>query len=153
VPSTLTVVIEGVDMPGRSCGPAGGPCSYDNIHVGVQRKQEVIDLVPGDAAGASWTFDVTAKEVDTDVDPSGLDFSGPFVHGRRGDRFIYLSWGVVDDEGFHMFRRAKLRFTDADPKVLRAAVRSGTLRWRMGMTDAKGNPRCARVEDATLTAG
>jgi hypothetical protein len=147
VPSTLTVVIEGVEMPGRTCGPPGGPCSYVNIHVGVQRKQEVVDLVPGDADSATWTLDVTAKEID-----DGLDYTGPFVHGRRGDRFVYLSWGVVDDDGFHMFRRAKLRFADVAPEVLWAAVRSGTLRWRMGMTDEKGNPRCARVEDATLTA-
>ena len=32
VASTLTVVIEGVDLPGRACAPADAPESYDNVH-------------------------------------------------------------------------------------------------------------------------
>jgi hypothetical protein len=107
----------------------------------------VIDLVPGDAAAATWTFDVTVKRVD-----DGLDFAGPFVHGRRGDRFLYLSWGVVDGDEFEMFRRAKLHFSDVAPAVLAGAVAAGKLRCRVGMTDARGNPRCARVRDAEWTS-
>ena len=119
------------------------------MHVGVQRKQEVVELVPGDPRGARWTFEVTAKEVD-----GGLDFGGPFVHGKRGDRFVYLSWGVVDGDEFTMFRRAKLHFADVDASVLRSAVEGRTLRCRVVMIDERGNPRCTHVRapDAVWSA-
>jgi len=127
-------------MPGRRCAPAGAGESYENVHVGVQRGREVVDLVPGDAPGATWSVKVTVKHLD-----DGPDFAGPFVHGRRGDRFLYLSWGRLGGDDFQMFRRAKLHFGDVAPEVLAAAVRSGALRCRVVMTDACGNPRCARV--------
>src|SRR4051794_33228330 len=97
---TVRFRIVGTDLPGRACDPAPErPGGYRNIHVGIQRDQEVIDLVPGDAARAEFAFDVTVR--------SGR-LGGPFVHGRTGQRFFYLSWGEVDGEEFRMFRRAKL---------------------------------------------
>lgn len=138
--ASLTVTIEGVDMPGRGCAPAGAGERDGNVHVGVQRAREVVQLVAGDAVRPRWSFDVTVRDLAT-----GLDFGGPFVHGRRGDRFLYLSWGVVVGDGFTMFRRAKLHFADADPDTLASARRSGALHCRVRMTDACGNPRCARV--------
>jgi hypothetical protein len=51
-----------------------------------------------------------------------------------------------------MFRRAKLHFSDVAPAVLAGAVAAGKLRCRVGMTDARGNPRCARVRDAEWTS-
>ena len=139
-PTTLTLIIEGVDLPGRSCAPPGAAEGYGNVHVGVQRGGEVVDLFPGDSDAARWSVPVTVKALE-----EGPDFGGPFVHGRRGDRFLYLSWGVVDGDEFRMFRRAKLHLADAGPEVLAAAVAGGTLRCRVQMTDASGNPRCARV--------
>lgn len=127
-------------MPGRRCAPADAPRSYDNVHVGVQRNGEVVDLVPGDADGAVWSLPVTVKDHD-----QGADFGGPFVHGRRGDRFLYLSWGEVDGDRFTMFRRAKLHLADAPAEAIAAATQTGVLRCRVGMTDGWGNPRCARV--------
>ena len=70
------------------------------MHVGVQRKQEVVEQVAGDAPSATWTFDVATK-----VGPDGaIDFAGPFVHGKRGERFLYLSWGDGSGDAFTMFR-------------------------------------------------
>lgn len=136
-------------MPGLRCAHADSQETYGNIHVGLQRGREVVDLHPGDATKADWSFEVTVKRVD-----DGFDFGGPFVHGRRGDRFLYLSWGVVDADGFHMFRRAKLHFSDVAPDVLASAAGTGGLRCRVQMTDHCGNPRCARVRppDAVWTA-
>ena len=139
--------IEGFEMPGLSCAPQGAGERYGNVHVGVQRGKEVVDLHPGDAAGAEWSIEVTVKHLDNSV-----DFGGPFVHGRRGDRFVYLSWGVVGAGGFRMFRRAKLHFADAPAEVLGSAVVAGIV-CRVRMTDDAGYPRCARVRppDATWT--
>ena len=44
-----------------------------------------------------------------------MDFKGPAVHGERGDRFLYLTWGDVDDYAhFRRFRRAKLMLNRID---------------------------------------
>ena len=74
------------------------------------------------------------------------------MHGRPGARFLYLSWGAVHGETFAAFRRAKLLFGDIPTPLLRAAHDSGgTLVARLGLTDAAGGPRCARVRPPDIT--
>lgn len=130
--------IVGTDLPGTTCGPSKDqPEGYRNIHVGVQCKQDVIDLVPGDAAEAVFEFDVPVK--------NGR-FGGPFIHGRGDERFVYLSWGEVDRAEFRMFRRAKLQLGHLDA----AAADGRTVEARLGLTDAKGNPTCASVRPPNI---
>ncbi len=38
------------------------------------------------------------------------DLKGACVQGRPGERFLYLSWGVLRDDAFVMFRRLKVYF-------------------------------------------
>lgn len=136
--------IEGTDLPGRSCPAAPGFPGYENIHVAVQRKDrpaELLDLQPGDADAVSWDLECEPR-----TGPDGIELHGRHIQNRLGGRFVYLSWGSVDaDGGFHMFRRAKLMLRDVDPAVLAAAVESGMLVGRLGLTDPKGNPTCATV--------
>ena len=135
------LTIEGFDLPGNSCGPSPDqPGGYHNIHVGVQRRgkrDELLGLVPGDAAAATWTLECTV---------AGTDLKGPYIQGPPGGRFIYLSWGEVNDAGgFKLFRRAKIWLDAIPPAVLKRAVKGGTLVARIGLTDHKGNPTCAGV--------
>jgi len=149
----MLVRVEGHTLPGRSCAPAGGePEGYANVHVGVQRRTEVVELVPGDAEEAVWSFEVTTRAVEDDGG-LGIDVGGPYAQGPKGDRFFYLSWGTVDGEGrFTMFRRAKLLVADIPPDLLRqAATGTGTLVARLGLTDPSGNPICARVRPPAIT--
>ncbi|WP_444951492.1 DUF5990 family protein [Micromonospora ureilytica] len=137
----MRIRIDGSDLPGRRPGAEADALRLGNVHVGVQRKAEVVDQVPADAAGATWSFEVSSREID-----GALDVGGPWVHGRLGARFLYLSWGTVTEDGFAMFRRAKLMFTDVPTELLRAAHEgSGTLVGRVGLTDPAGGPICARV--------
>ncbi len=137
----MRIRIEGSDLPGRRPGGEAGALRLGNVHVGVQRKAEVVDRVPADAPAATWSFEVAVREVD-----GLLDVGGPFVHGRPGARFLYLSWGAVDGGVFAMFRRAKLLFGDVPGDVLRAAAGGErVLVGRLGLTDEQGGPRCARV--------
>jgi hypothetical protein len=133
----VQIVIEGTDLP------AG-----DGVLVGVQVGGDVVDLVPADASSARWAVDV-------DVVPTpdgGLDVRGRAVQGRRGGRFLYLSWGNRTGEaGFSMFRRAKLMLDAVDPETLRAADRSGTLVASLGLTAPDGSPRCAAVRPPDIT--
>lgn len=139
----MDVRIVGVELPGRTCGdPRPGGLAYENVHVGVQRRQDVVDLVPGDAPDDEWNLTVEAVTKD-----GGLDLRGPFVHGKPGDRFLYLSWGTVDDaDHFEMFRRAKLMFDAVPDAVLRSAQSAGhSLVGTVNMTHGDGMPRCAAV--------
>ena len=148
----LHIRIDAVDLPGRTCRASadGKAPAYADIHVAVQRRDrpaELLDPQPGDAASATWTLECTAT-----ASPTGIDVKGPYVQDRLGRRFIYLSWGTVDDQGrFTMFRRAKLMLDAVPADTLAAAARDGLLVGRLGLTDHDGNPRCARVEPPRIT--
>ncbi|MFB9236136.1 DUF5990 family protein [Plantactinospora siamensis] len=141
----MRIRIEGRDLPGRVCDAGGDFPGYRGIHVGVQRRDrptEWLDLQPADATTVTWDLDCTAATV-TD---GRLDARGPYLQGGPGRRFIYLSWGELDDAGaFTMFRRAKLWLDGVDPDTARAAVDAGRLTARLGLTDSRGQPRCASV--------
>ncbi|MFD7325774.1 DUF5990 family protein [Streptomyces sp. NPDC059875] len=128
----LFVRIVGTDLPGRECG------GYRDVHVAVQRGREPDGAVPGDAPEAVWEF-----AVETIAAPDGArDFRGPHVQGRRGARFLYLTWGEQPpDAAFTMFRRAKLFLDDLPAQ----AVERGAAEGRLGLTDSCGLPLCAAV--------
>ncbi len=133
----LRVQIAGQNLPGRQFD------CYQEVHVGIQCRSEVIDLVPGDAPEASF-----CPAVDIQPDATGAyDFRGPYVHGKRGERFLYLSWGnVAEDGAFAMFRRAKLHLSAIDPHDVAHAVETGaTLAGHLELSDGKGGPLCASV--------
>ena len=141
----MLVRIEGSDLPGRECGPSReAPSGHRDIHVGVQRRgrpDELLGLCPGDAPSATWELEVTATPVE-----GGWDLRGPYVQGRPGDRFVYLSWvTLAPDARFTMFRRAKLLFSAIDPGVLATAATTGILLARLPLTDPHGHPLCAAV--------
>lgn len=148
--SSLTIRISGHSLPGVRCVGLPGIAKpvYEGIHVGVQHRQEVVQLVSGDAAAACWDLDV-------DVVP-GLDgkpdFRGPWVHGKPGDRFVYLSWGELGADGaFSSFRRAKIMLMAIDEALVHEAVSTGTiLEGRLPLTDAKGGPLCAAVRPPVI---
>jgi len=154
-PRPLVVVIEGYDLPGRSCRPGPDGTGYHNVHVALpskvkerpgltvpERRWQAAEAVPGDADSARWEVDVKIRRGD-----DGIDFGGPFVSGDRTDRNLGLAWGEVPGDGtFRLFRGAKLRLVDVDPVIVEDALRPGhQLVARVRLTDARGNPICARV--------
>lgn len=145
----MMIRIHGHHLPGSRCHPAGVGAGYENVHVGVQRRREVVELRPGDADRVDWSF-----EVDAPTRPDGSrDVRGPFVHGRPGERFLYLSWGTVDAAGgFTMFRRAKLMFDGVDAATCAsAAVPGAALVATLPLTLPDGTPLCAAVRPPRIT--
>src|SRR5262245_15242801 len=136
----MRISIEGEELPGAAFVSDG--VALHNVHVAVQVGRDAHAPVRGDAASARWDVDVRAV-----VDDGVVDLRGPAVHGRKGQRFFYLTWGDVGGDGsFAMFRRAKLMVGDIDPGLLAtAAADDGRLVATIGLTDERGGPRCARV--------
>jgi len=151
----LVARIAGYDLPGRPCNPAPGGTGYTNVHVGMRDDRAdatgllvpgcrwvATRLVPGDAESASWEVSVTIRRGKDDI-----DFGGHSVRGDRADRHLGLIWGEVPGDGtFRLFRGAKLRLVDVDQRLVEQAWQSGSaLVARVRLTDARGNPICARV--------
>jgi hypothetical protein len=149
------VVIEGSELPGLSCRPEPDGQGHENVHVVLGGRSTdrpalaiagkpsmAIEPVPGDAPAARWEVPVTVRR-----DDDGLDFAGPFVRGVRDDRHLGLAWGdLLGDGTLRLFRGAKLRLVDVDPGLIEQAIRPGhRLVARVRLTDAKGNPICARI--------
>ncbi len=143
----MDVRIVGSKLPGRTFD-AGCRDGYANVHVGVQCRREVVEIVPGDASTVEWTFPISVVPT-----PEGVDFRGAHVQGKRGDRFIYLSWGTVDDDGsFEMFRRSKLMLAAVPDDVLDAANQVGrALVGSLELTAADGSPVCAAVRPPRIS--
>jgi hypothetical protein len=141
----MRIVILGHELPGATFVSDGA--LLDNVHVAAQVGKNPVGLVRGDADAARWELDVRVS-----VDDGEVDLRGPAVHGRKGDRFLYLTWGNVEAGGsFAMFRRAKLMVADIDPAVLAAAARDdGVLVASLSLTDEHGCPRCARVRPPVI---
>ena len=149
-PAPLPVVIEALGLPGRSfCAGPGAP-TFRNVHLALRSTSKdrpgltvpghpwrATEPVPGDAASARWQVDVTIRR-----GADGLDFGGPFVRGDRTDRHLALAWGDVSADGtFLLFRGAKLRLLDLDPRLVEEAMRPGAaLAVRIRFTDELGQP-------------
>ena len=108
----------------------------------MQRGREGEQFAPGDAPEAVFELALTP------VGPG--DARGPFVQGRRGERFLYLVWAA--GPGRTMFRRLKLMLGDVPPEVWQAAQQPGhRLEARLGLTDGCGGPLCARVRPPAVS--
>jgi Family of unknown function (DUF5990) len=134
--TAATIRIVGTNLPGRSVG------SHTNVHIGIQRAREVIETVRADAAGVEF---VVPLDVRTGAD-GPPDFFGPFAHGKRGERFVYLNWGDVSPDGeFAEFGRVKLLLSDQPVEVVEALVRGGAVRADVDLAHPRGGPVFASV--------
>jgi hypothetical protein len=124
----MRLVIRSHRFPGLTCG------AYTNIHVGLQVRRKPVGLVPADAAAAEWVTEIYSDDG---------DFRGPAVQGKKGERFVYLTWGTVAGGSFSMFRRAKLMLADLPADADEVTV-------EVDLTDERGMPRCARLRPPAL---
>ena len=133
----LHIRIVGTNLPGRVFGEHG------HVHVGVQCRKEAVDFTPGDAVEATFEFDIDVLR----DDGGGWDFRGPYVHGPRGERFLYLVWAdLPPGSEATMFRRAKLHLSCLDAGLIARAAEPGRqLTANLALTDGRGGPRCASV--------
>ena len=83
----MQLSITGYNLPGREFRRADGS-PMANVHVGVQVGREPAQLVRADSPEVRWDLDVDAV-----VREGQHDFRGPAVHGKRGERFVYLTLG------------------------------------------------------------
>lgn len=126
--TTVAVRITGTGGPGRSCP---GP---DSIALGIQRNKDVLGAAP--SSSREIRFDASIEVIERD---GTLDFRGPYVHGPKGERILYLAWVTMRDG--EMVARIKLRLNDIDRALLDSArQQGGILVATLPLVNAQGRP-------------
>ncbi len=136
---SLTIRVVAVDPPFQN---------QHGVMFGLQAKGGDVDAMP---ATATAIFETELTVAGTGDGP--MDFKGPHVHGKKSDRFIYLSWGTNDgDQPFVMFARAKLKLADIPSEDLtKAGSTSGAvLECRLDATNDKGQPASGTIKPPAL---
>lgn len=114
------------------------------VRLGIQRGQDVIEDVLGDAESVTFTVPLRVAANAKDGPPN---FLGPFAHGTPGARFLYLCWGERNGDDWDGFRRAKVRLMFLDWERLQRHWETGKpVEISLGMTDAKGGPVCGTLK-------
>lgn len=111
----------------------------------VQIRRDVEQITPlGDGPmELTAEFEIVASAAADD----GVDFRGPYVQGKRGDRFVYVSWGLADDpDDFGMYRRAKVILDEIPTALLDGSDLVASIQG----TSADGGPVCARVRPESV---
>ncbi len=114
---------------------------------GMQTNLDIHDPLP---ASATTTFDLEISVAT--AEPEGYDFKGRFVHGRKGDRFLYLSWGRArNGEPFEMFARSKLKLSDIPIDLVGSAIANGSrLVCEVQATNHKGQPATGSIRPPAI---
>jgi hypothetical protein len=127
------------DLPGATFE------NYRDVRLGIQRGREVVAEVSGAA-------ERTEFDIELQFDAASSSWRGPFVHGPKGTKFLYLCWTAQHDENREMFRRAKIHLTTIPRELLQAALSEDrVLQLELGLTDSKGGPLCASVAAEKLS--
>ena len=114
------------------------------VRLGIQKGQEVVDDVPAEGDGVTFT---ATLRVDGEHETGEPNFLGPYAQGKPKDRFLYLCWGERMAERWDPFRRAKVPLTHLDWRRLDQAWNAGEpITLTVALTDKRGGPACGTVE-------
>ncbi len=138
--SELKVRLVCTNLPGTTF--SDGKNAYENIHLGIQEGEAIVDAVPGDTKRV--VFEPAFRVAPL---PGGkTNFLGPFAKGTPQERFFYLSWAEKKGGKLTMFRRAKIQLSHLPWSRVKKAVESGEpLKVELSMTGKRGDPLCASV--------
>jgi len=125
--------------------PANGFAGFEGRQ-DIQVELQIRDgLEPGVQEGGTqwvWTTPITLKP----LADGGVDFAGPAVSGKRGERFFYLSWSSRTLHGRDRFRRTKIQLRELTADQIKGLLkRGGTITARVSALARDGGPACATV--------
>ncbi len=99
---------------------------------------------PGAPAGRNALRFLTSVKVKSAGDGT-QDYSGEAVHGKRGERFLYLSWSGEKGGIREMFRRAKIHLRELTLAQTEMGLHGSILVARIHAVAKDGGPACASV--------
>ncbi len=118
--------------------PGAGPRS---LHLGIQRDEVITEIASADSKKIVFSPTFRARQ-NTD---GSVNFLGPFAHGPKAERFVYLNW-TTTKVPTAMVGRIKLHLNHIKwDAVERAAQLKKPIRACLVLTNAKGGPVLASV--------
>lgn len=113
------------------------------LHLGIQSDKQMIEATSADSKRVVFKPLLRARR---NADGSA-NFLGPFAHGPRTERFIYLVWAIVQaGVPVRMVGRIKLHLNHIKwAAVETAAGGKKPIRVTLTLTNAKGKPVMASV--------
>ena len=113
------------------------------LHLGIQKEESVLESAPANLERIVFrpTFRVRRLADDS------ANFLGPFAHGPRAERFIYLNWSIIAGNVVtERPGRIKLHLNHiTSTQVEKAVARRKPIKVTLALTNAKGNPVFASV--------
>jgi hypothetical protein len=133
----ITIEVICTALPGSQWGERSG------VHLGIQKDEQMVE--PASAALKRIVFR-PALRVRRNADGSA-NVLGPFAHGPRAERFIYLIWAVMKGGTCaERFGRVKVHLNHIGwTSVEKAVARKKPLKVTLALTNAKGGPVFASV--------
>jgi hypothetical protein len=113
------------------------------VYLGIQQDQDLVEAEPVDAKRIVLRPMLEVRKHD-DGTPT---FHGPFAHGPRAERFIYLVWAVRErGKPAQVFGRIKLHLNHITwQNIEKAGARKKIIKVTLPLTNAKGKPVMASV--------
>ena len=108
------------------------------LHLGIQQDSEIIEAAPADRDRITFRPALRARK----HSDGSANFLGPFAHGPRAERFIYLNWVIVrDGTPREQIGRIKLHLNHIKYEdVEKAAARKKPIKVTLQLTNEKGKP-------------
>lgn len=124
----VTFEIVCTDLPGAGSS---------HLHLGIQRDKVMIEAATAESKRIVFKPTLRARR---NADGS-VNFLGPFAHGPKAQRFIYLVWATTDGNvPSAVAGRIKLHLNHIQWRaVQKAATGNKPIRVRLALTNAKGN--------------
>jgi len=134
----ITIEVVCTRLPGSQWGDRGP------VHLGIQKGEELMDTSPADLKRVVFRPDFRARR----GSDGSAELSGPYAHGPRAERFIYLIWAVMDgDAAVAALGRIKIPLGHITwQHVEKAAARGKPLKVTVALTNAQGKPVFATVK-------
>ena len=135
--ASVTIEIHCIRLPGTQGGDRGP------LHLGIQQGDEIVEAAPANRERIVFRPVLRARR-HTD---NSANFLGPFAHGPRAERFIYLNW-VTLERGVPVVQhgRVKVHLNHITwAHVEKAVARNEPIKTTIALTNAKGGPVLASV--------
>jgi hypothetical protein len=112
------------------------------LYLGIQQDEEIVEAAPADRDRIVFRPTLRVRK----HSDGSANLLGPFAHGPRAERFIYLNWLIVGSTPREQIGRIKLHLNHIEyADAQKAAARKKPIKVTLKLSNEKGKPVFASV--------